>query len=195
MSSDLADPVLSALRTVNYTGYVLLAGILVFWLVVWPGGGRDRRLAGLAVAGTALMTVGTLGDPLVRLTVGDQSPGDFLDPVSGSGLMVRLAALAATAFFLPDLVRDRIVGWRQAVVFVVVIALAASLVTGSAGSVGPTTGAPAASGWESVQLLASGGSRAGDRRLVRRARRPRRPARPAARAGPSRRACCRSSRG
>ena len=163
MSSELADPVLTVLRTVTYTGYVLLAGILLFWLVVWPGGGRDRRLAGLVVAGTALMTVGTLGDPLIRLTVGDQSWGDFLDPVSGGALMVRLAALAATAFFLPDLVRERLVGWRQGFAFVVVIALAASIVTGSSGSIGPS-GLDSSSGpggdeprGESLILLASSG--------------------------------------
>ncbi len=102
------DLTLDVLRTVSYVGYVLLAGTLAFWIVVWPGGSRDRRLTGLAVGGIALLALATLADPLVRLTAGDQALGDFLDATAGTALLVRLAALSAAAFFLPDLVRGRI---------------------------------------------------------------------------------------
>ena len=136
------------LRTVTYVGYVLLAGTFAFWILVWPGGTRDRRLTGLAVGGIALMLLGTLADPLVRLTAGGQSLGDFLGATTGTALLVRLAALTAAAFFLPDLVRGRIVGWRQGFAFVVVIVLAASLVA--------RTEAPGGR-WATVEAAASSG--------------------------------------
>ena len=145
---ELTDLALDVLRTVSYVGYVLLAGTLAFWILVWPGGSRDRRLTGLAVSGIALMTVATLADPLVRLTAGGQALGDFLDATTGTALLVRLAALSAAAFFLPDLVRGRIVGWRQGFAFVVVIVLAAGLAGGSQDP---------GSRWATVEAVASSG--------------------------------------
>ena len=127
----MTDLWLDVLRTVTYVGYVLLAGTLAFWILVWPGGTRDRRLTRLAVGGIVLMLGGTLADPIVRLTAGGQSLGDFLGATTGTALLVRLAALSAAAFFLPDLVRGRIAGWRQGFAFGVVVVLAVSLVVRS----------------------------------------------------------------
>lgn len=42
---------LGAERVLSYTGYVLLAGTITFWLLVWPNGRNLRRLVGLAMAG------------------------------------------------------------------------------------------------------------------------------------------------
>ncbi len=144
----MTDLWLDVLRTVTYVGYVLLAGTLAFWILVWPGGTRDRRLTGLAVGGIGLMLLGTLADPLVRLTAGGQALGDFLGATSGTALLVRLAALSAAAFFLPDLVRGRIAGWRQGFAFAVVVVLAVSLVVRSEDPDGR---------WASVEAAASSG--------------------------------------
>ena len=63
MNQDLLDLALGANRVLTYAGYVLLAGTLTFWSVVWPDGRRNRRLVVLAVAGTAAMIIGTVAGP------------------------------------------------------------------------------------------------------------------------------------
>jgi uncharacterized membrane protein len=60
MIQDLLDLALGANRVLCYAGYVLLAGTLTFWCVVWPDGRRNRRLVMLALAGTTAMIMGTI---------------------------------------------------------------------------------------------------------------------------------------
>ncbi len=134
-----------SLQAVGWTGYAVLAGVLTFWIVVWPEGSSDRRLVGLAVAGTALLALATLGDPLLRLTSGGESLAEVLDPVAASALLVRLAALSAAAFFLPDLLRRPVRGARQALAGLLVVLLTAGVLADELDTSG---------GWASVGLVA-----------------------------------------
>ena len=144
---ELTDLALDVLRTVTYVGYVLLAGILVFWLLVWPGGEprpsahRPRGRRHRADDRRRRSPTRSSGSRSATSRSATSST-----PTTGTALMVRLAALSAAAFFLPDLVRDRIVGWRQGFAFVVVIVLAASLV----GRARPDPGRPVGDASEAV---------------------------------------------
>lgn len=131
MSPVLVEASLALNRIVTYVGYVLLAGTFTFWSLVWPDGRRDRRLVRLAVVGTALLVVGTLVDPAIRVALGGHPLADVLTPAGGAVLLVRLAALVATAFFLVDLVRSPVTGWRRVFAVVVVAVIAGSMVVQS----------------------------------------------------------------
>ena len=84
MIQDLLDLALGANRVLTYAGYVLLAGTLTFWSVVWPDGRRNRRLVMLAVAGTTAMIIGTLAGPAIQLIFGGQLLGDIVTPLGGA---------------------------------------------------------------------------------------------------------------
>lgn len=131
MNDAVIQAVLGVDRVVLYFGFVLLPGTLIFWSLVWPDGRGDRRLVSLAVTGGLLMAVATLADPVLRVVLDEQRLTDVLSPLEGAALLVRLGALAATAFFLTDLVRDTIVGWRRVFAIAIVGALTASLVAQS----------------------------------------------------------------
>jgi copper transport protein len=148
LSPELLQLALGLNRIVTYAGYVLLAGTLAFWALVWPEGRSDRRLVSLAAIGTALFVVGTMGNPLILVVFGDRLIGDAVTAVGGTAAIVRLAALAATGFFFVDVVRSSIVGWRRSVALVVIAALAASLVAQS-NAVGGR--------WELVKIIATTG--------------------------------------
>ena len=77
MNQDLLDLALGANRVLTYAGYVLLAGTLTFWSVVWPDGRRNRRLVVLVVAGTAAMIIGTVAGPAIQLVFADKLLGDI----------------------------------------------------------------------------------------------------------------------
>lgn len=148
LSPELLQLALGLNRIVTHAGYVLLAGTLAFWALVWPEGRSDRRLVSLAAIGTALFVVGTMGNPLILVVFGDRLIGDAVTAVGGTAAIVRLAALAATGFFFVDVVRSSIVGWRRSVALVVIAALAASLVAQS-NAVGGR--------WELVKIIATTG--------------------------------------
>ena len=76
MIQDLVDLAIGANRVLSYAGYVLLAGTLTFWSVVWPDGQRNRRLVVLALTGTAAMIIGTLAGPAIQLIFGGRLLGD-----------------------------------------------------------------------------------------------------------------------
>ena len=131
MTQDLFDLALGADRVLTYAGYVLLAGTLTFWSVVWPDGRRNRRLVTLALAGTAAMIIGTLAGPTIQLIFGGLLLGDIVTPLGGATQFVRLAALVAAMLFLPDIVSGAVVGWRRIVALTLVVVLAASMVAQS----------------------------------------------------------------
>src|SRR5215218_7997789 len=83
MIQDLVDLALGANRVLTYAGYVLLAGTLTFWSVVWPDGRRNRRLVMLALAGTTAMIIGTLAGPAIQLIFGGRLLGDIVTPLGG----------------------------------------------------------------------------------------------------------------
>ena len=101
LNQDLVDLALGANRVLTYGGFVLLAGTLTFWSVVWPDGRRNHRLVVLAVAGTAAMIIGTLAGPAIQLIFGGRLLGDIVTPLGGAAELARLAALIAAVFFLP----------------------------------------------------------------------------------------------
>ncbi len=140
-----------ALQALGWTGYVLLTGVLTFWLVVWPHGSNDRRLVALAVTGTGLLVVATLGDPLVRLGSGERL-ADVLEPQAASALLVRLAGVSAAVFFLPDLLRRPLVGHRRAAAGLLVVLLTTGVLADSV--LADSALAGSGSGWASVGLLA-----------------------------------------
>lgn len=147
MIQDLGDLVLGANRVLSYAGYVLLAGTLTFWSVVWPDGRRNRRLIALTLAGTAAMIIGTLAGPAIQLIFGDRLLGDIITPLGGAAQLGRLAALVAAMCFLPDIISGAVVGWRRFVALTLVLVIAASMVAQSDAIGGP---------WEIAKIAATG---------------------------------------
>jgi putative copper export protein len=125
VNQDLLALALGANRVLTYAGYVLLAGTLTFWSVVWPDGRRNRRLVVLTVAGTAAMIIGTAAGPAIQLIFGDKLLGDVVTQLA------RLAALVAAVFFLPDIINGSVVGWRRAFALTLVVVIAGTMVAQS----------------------------------------------------------------
>jgi hypothetical protein len=55
MTTESMSALLTALRVTGYAGFVLWAGPLIFWTLVWPAGHRHRRLLRLSGIGAALL--------------------------------------------------------------------------------------------------------------------------------------------
>jgi putative copper export protein len=147
MIQDLVDLALGANRVLTYAGYVLLAGTLTFWSVVWPDGRRNRRLVMLALAGTIAMIIGTLAGPAIQIIFGGRLLGDIVTPLGGAAQLARLAALAAAMFFLPDIISGAVIGWRRILALTLVLIIAASMVAQSNAIGGP---------WEVTKIAATG---------------------------------------
>jgi putative copper export protein len=147
MIQDLLDLALGANRVLTYAGYVLLAGTLTFWCLVWPEGRRNRRLVLIALAGTTAMIIGTLAGPAIQLIFGGQLLGDIVTQLGGAAELVRLAALMAAMFFLPDIISGAVVGWRRILALTLVLVIAASMVAQSNAIGGP---------WEVAKIAATG---------------------------------------
>ncbi len=147
MNQDLLDLALGANRVLTYAGYVLLAGTLTFWSVVWPDGRRNGRLVVLALAGTAAMIIGTLAGPAIQLIFAGRLLGDIVTPLGGAAQLARLAALVAAMFFLPDIISGAVVGWRRILALTVVLVIAASMVAQSDAIGGP---------WEVTKIAVTG---------------------------------------
>lgn len=148
MNSQVLELVLGANRVVLYFGYVLLAGTLTFWILVWPDGHGDRTMRLTIWLGAALMSVATVTGLLVGLVSSGRRPDMVVTPLSGAASIVRLAVLAFVAFFLVDMVRAAITGWRRAVTAVVVTLIAATMVAQSNAVTGT---------WQAVKIAATAG--------------------------------------
>jgi hypothetical protein len=118
---------LMALRVIGYIGFVLWAGPLVFWALVWPDGQRHRRLLRLSGVGAVLLIVTSVAEPVVRLTAGGQSLAEAAPPLSGAAVLVRLAILVASLFYLVDLVAGKVVGGRRAAALAAIVVVAATM--------------------------------------------------------------------
>lgn len=105
MNPELLPLALGANRLFVYTGYVLLAGTLTFWSLVWPEGRRDRKLVAMSIVGIALLTLSSIAEPMLDVFAGETTWEHVVSPIVGAALLLRLAALAAAAFFLVDIVR------------------------------------------------------------------------------------------
>jgi copper transport protein len=147
VNQDFLVLALGANRILTYAGYVLLAGTLTFWSVVWPDGRRNRRLVALALAGTAVMIIGTLAGPGIQLIFEHRLLGDIVTPLGGAAQLARLAALVAAMFFLPDIISGAVVGWRRVLSLSVVLVIAASMVA-QTNAIGGR--------WEITKIVATG---------------------------------------
>ena len=140
-----ALPILAAtIWFVVCLGYVLLAGMGTFWAVVWPEGHAVRRLRGLAVAGLALIGLGTVAEALVGMLVVEYPPGETVTDESGTWLLVRLAALAIAGFFGAELLSHPVLGARRVVVLALIFVLTITLVVTSTAMASPQVVAIAA---------------------------------------------------
>ena len=131
MDPDLADLLAGALRSVLYAGFVLLAGTLAFWTLVWPDGRYNRRQLLLVDTGLAVLAVGTLLVPVVAVVTTGRSPLDALSREGWVAVLLRLAVLVAVWAFLSELVDAPIRGRRRLAAGVAVVALTATMVLGS----------------------------------------------------------------
>jgi LPXTG-site transpeptidase (sortase) family protein len=133
-----ALPILAAtIWFVVCLGYVLLAGTGIFWAIVWPEGQSVRRLRGLAVAGLALMCLGTVAQALAGMLVGEYPRGGTVTDESGTWLLVRLASLAIAGFFGAELLNRPVRGARRVVVLAVTVVLTITLVVESTAMASP----------------------------------------------------------
>jgi LPXTG-site transpeptidase (sortase) family protein len=124
-----ALPILAAtVWFVDCLGYVLLAGMGIFWAVVWPEGQAVRRLRGLAIAGLALLCLGTVAEALVGILVDEYPRGETVTDESGTWLLVRLAALAIAGFFGAELLSRPVRGARRVVVLALIVVMTITLV-------------------------------------------------------------------
>ncbi len=120
-----------------YAGFVLLAGTLAFWMLVWGEGTRDRRLVLLAEAGVLLLAVATIAAPVVRWAGSGAPLVDVVSREDGTAALLRLALLAGTAGFFTDLVRGPVVGVRRVAAGLVAVGLALTMVAQSDAVEGP----------------------------------------------------------
>ncbi|MGB7448925.1 MAG: CopD family protein [Ornithinimicrobium sp.] len=127
MGPELMDVLVGANRTLLYTGYVLLAGTLTFWTLVWPEGGAHRKLVLLAVGGIILMALTSVSGPILQRLTADLTWPQILTPVVGVALLIRFAALATATFFMADIVSHPVRGVRLVLPVMIVLVLAVSL--------------------------------------------------------------------
>lgn len=127
MTTEPMFALLMALRVAGYVGFVLWAGPLVFWTLVWPAGHRHRRLLRLSGAGALLLILTTVAEPTIRLTAGDQPLDEVAPPLAGAAVLVRLAILVGSLFYLVDLVKGEVVGSRRAVALAAIVVVAATV--------------------------------------------------------------------
>jgi copper transport protein len=127
MTTEPMFAVLMALRVAGYVGFVLWAGPLIFWTLVWPAGHRHRRLLRLSGAGALLLILTTVAEPAIRLTAGDQPLDEVAPPLAGAAVLVRLAILVGSLFYLVDLVKGEVVGGRRAVALAAIVVVAATV--------------------------------------------------------------------
>ena len=125
----------ASISFVVYVGYVLLAGIGTFWVVVWPEGQAVRRLRVMTVVGLALIGLGTIAEALIDWLAG-RVPGEVVDK-SGTWLLVRLAVLAVAGFFGVELLRRQVRGWRRFAVAGLVVLLTITLAVTSTAMASP----------------------------------------------------------
>ena len=127
MNPEAFQTALALDRLVGYGGFVLWAGTLTFWSLIWPGGHRDRRLFRLALVGAGLLTAATVAEPLIRLGLGGERLGEVAPPLAGAAVLVRLAVLVGSLFFLVDLVSAAVTGGRRILAIGAVVVVAATM--------------------------------------------------------------------
>ena len=140
MTGESTAALLAMLRVAGYAGFVVWAGPLLFWTLVWPAGHRHRRLHRLSAVGAVVLILTSVTEPTIRLVAGGQSLAEVAPPLAGAAVLVRLAVLVASLFYLVDLANGAVVGSRRVIVLVAVVVVAATVavqptVLGQAGPV------------------------------------------------------------
>ena len=131
MDGPMADVLVGAGRVLLYVGFVLLAGTLSFWALVWSEGRHDRRQRLLVDEGMLLLAVATVIGPTITVLVSDVPPVDSLSGEAGAAALLRLAVIAVVAAWLPELVDQPTLGWRRVAVGAIVVALCLTMVIAS----------------------------------------------------------------
>jgi copper transport protein len=148
MTAEPMAALLTALRVIGYAGFVLWAGPLVFWALVRPAGQRHRRLLRLSGVGAVLLILTSVAEPAIRLVIRGQPLDEVAPPLAGAAVLLRLAILAASLFYLVDLMAGELVGSRRTVALAAVVLVAATLAVQPAvlGQPGPLLAALGAAG-------------------------------------------------
>lgn len=113
-------------RVLEDLGFILYAGTLIFGVLVWPRTQHPGRLVRLVAIGIAVLIITTLARPALNLASGGLL-GDQITRAAGTIMIIQLAALAGSAFFLPDLLRLTATRWRRVVVVGLVVLVAVTL--------------------------------------------------------------------
>lgn len=127
MTSEPMAVLLTVLRVAGYAGFVLWAGPLIFWTLVWPTGHRHRRLLRLSGIGALLLILTSVAQPVIRLTAGHQPLDEVAPPLAGAAVLLRLAILVGSLFYLVDLVAGAVVGSRRVVALTAIVVVAATV--------------------------------------------------------------------
>jgi copper transport protein len=122
---------ISIVRVVEYSGFVLLAGMLMFLSIVWPQGRRDRRLVLIVVVGIALTVIATIADPLLQAAKYDVGVLEAVGRSYAAAALIRLAVAVAALMYLPDIVARDIHRWRTGVALAAVLLLEATMIVQS----------------------------------------------------------------
>lgn len=127
MTSEAIAALLSVLRVAGYAGFVLWAGPLIFWTLVWPTGHRHSRLLRLSGIGAIVLILTSVAEPALRLTAGGQPLDEVAPPLAGAAILLRLAILVGSLFYLVDLVGATVVGSRRAGALAAIVVVAATV--------------------------------------------------------------------
>ena len=127
MTTEPMAVLLTVLGVAGYAGFVLWAGPLTFWTLVWPTGHRHRRLLWLSGVGAVLMILTSIAEPTIRLTAGGQPLDEVALPLAGAAILLRLAILVGSLFYLVDVVAGAVVGRRRVIVFAAMVVVAATV--------------------------------------------------------------------
>ncbi len=127
MTTEPMAALLTVLGVAGYAGFVLWAGPLTFWTLVWPTGHRHRRLLWLSGVGAVLIILTSIAEPTLRLTAGGQPLDEVVPPLAGAAILLRLAILVGSLFYLVDVVAGAVVGRRRVIVFAAMVVVAATV--------------------------------------------------------------------
>jgi copper transport protein len=153
MTTEPLAALLMVLRITGYAGFVLWAGPLIFWTLVWPTGRQHRRLLWLSGVGAVLLILTSIAEPATRLIAAGQPLDEVAPPLVGAAVLLRLAILVGSLFYLVDLVAGAVVGPRRAVALAAIVVVAATVAVQpmASGQLGPLLAALGTIG----QLLAT----------------------------------------
>jgi putative copper export protein len=127
----VADTGLGVIRFAGYLGYVLVAGMLVFWAIVWPQGTRDRTLVRLTGGGALVLLATTLATPLVTATVYGVTVPTAVGRLGGVAALLRISALVLVVTLLPDAVKGPLTPRRRVAAIAAAAFIALTLVAQS----------------------------------------------------------------